>query len=136
MRISDWSSDVCSSDLLCRIELAFQFFQLVGLKTGRLNARLDPAALIDKAISDKNKPCGHHALEVPLDQPGGECLIDDEVGTGLYRRPVNGVFLERWSLRRKTGLKCGRGIVVASALDRKSVVLGRSVSVRVDRGGP
>src|SRR3546814_15628281 len=52
----------CVQDL-CRIELAFQFFQLVGLKTGRLNARLDPAALIDKAISDKNKPCGHHALE-------------------------------------------------------------------------
>src|SRR3546814_19562241 len=87
MRISDWSSDVCSSDL--------------GLAARR----------------DRGRGAGRAARgEVHRRRQGTQ----GDRGAGQdrqHRRCLNG------------------GGVLLAGLDRKSVVLGRSVSVRVVRGG-
>src|SRR3546814_14638666 len=88
MRISDWSSDVCSSDLLVEIkQLGRQRAIAARFSRHRLGAVL-------VIIGDR--------LETRGGGGGGADLADDEV-------------------------------IVAQ--DRKSVVEGRSVSVRVDHGG-
>src|SRR3546814_13894386 len=90
MRISDWSSDVCSSDLGERV-----FF---------------------------NRIKGHQRL-VTQDSFNFFTLLNDS---------ALGFYLRRYFRRRVLVLKksrCWRGI------DRKSVVSGKIVSVRVDLGG-
>src|SRR3546814_18192833 len=84
MRISDWSSDVCSSDL--RIVL-------------HRRVRGDPRQGPD----------------------GFECR--DPVGRGRQLRPISRPVLRH-------GVSMG-----TATIDRKSVVSGTSVSVRVDLGG-
>src|SRR3546814_2179353 len=42
MRISDWSSDMCSSDLVVEIELA-----QIGVVAGPVDARLGPPVLVE-----------------------------------------------------------------------------------------
>src|SRR3546814_13276348 len=92
MRISDWSSDVCSSDLR---------------RQGR-GRRRDP---------------GPRLVGRPFERlfagaaPRG--------GQGVETRPPRPVRPESFADRRADG---------ADAYDRKSVVLGKSVSVRVDLG--
>src|SRR3546814_15268639 len=88
MRISDWSSDVCSSDLLG------QLGQQPERGLGGLPAR----------------------EQIPAPPRLGDELEDPEVGQRLPGRPA--ALLED-----------------AEAPDRKSVVKGTSVSVRVDLGG-
>src|SRR3546814_12358603 len=85
MRISDWSSDVCSSDLLVAVRLQ-DMADAAALLAGHLDVDLAAAPWID----DRRLAAG-------ADQIG-------EVGEALR-------------------------------LDRKSVVKGKSVSVRVDLGG-
>src|SRR3546814_11599982 len=88
MRISDWSSDVCSSDL----EVAVQVVRLVPVvPEGR------------QAGSDRHQP--------------------DVAVEGVGRRD---------DLRRGD---VERAQLALEAVDRKSVVSGKSVSVRVDLGG-
>src|SRR3546814_19932906 len=87
MRISDWSSDVCSSDLLRRIA------ELLGRRGNHLD---DAGDVVD---------------------PGGDRL---DAARRLPRHGLPAADLYRDVLRR---------------LDRKSVVSGKSVSVRVDLGG-
>src|SRR3546814_13015836 len=88
MRISDWSSDVCSSDLLV-------------------------AALVGR--------------------DGDTVLVSEEVGLGVHPSSELG--------RRFRDQLGTVNVAVAEAadevllVDRKSVVLGKSVSVRVDLGG-
>src|SRR3546814_18038080 len=84
MRISDWSSDVCSSDLLCR-----QF---------RRQGRLEQAPLVEQFIKQQGK-------------------AGDLLGNPRARRA------QRQQTSQRTGI------------DRKSVVSGKSVSVRGDLGG-
>src|SRR3546814_21121706 len=89
MRISDWSSDVCSSDLLCRRwtgGLARPGAVVGGLRIGRPTAQR----------------AGH-----PQSRTAGRGVV-------CSRRP---------------------GRSAEPAPDRKSVVEGKSVSLRVDRGG-
>src|SRR3546814_13270040 len=87
MRISDWSSDVCSSDLTSSAELH------------------------GRAVGDDEEQC----LLVAADDLIVEIDPDDGVGA-----QVRGALAQ-----------VGDGLV----LDRKSVVEGKSVSVRVDHGG-
>src|SRR3546814_17237217 len=100
MRISDWSSDVCSSDLLA------------GFAAGRL----------DHVGVDG-------ALRQPLDvvQLGG-LFVED-----FHEQPADdlalGFGIANPGQRRQIAL----GSIDAE--DRKSVVEGKSVSVRVDLGG-
>src|SRR3546814_14804754 len=93
MRISDWSSDVCSSDLLLlRGQLGGGFLLLLLLLRGAL--ALQPRLLLGFLF-------------------GAEPLLLDAPGFGLL----------------------GGGDTGLEPRDRKSVVEGKSVSVRVDLGG-
>src|SRR3546814_14284115 len=100
MRISDWSSDVCSSDLhprrLARDQrLIMEVADHQGLDQLRLgDRRLDA----DDRLVGEDRGSLRHGVDVAGEPPGGEAL------DGLRR-------------------------------DRKSVVAGKSVSVRVDLGG-
>src|SRR3546814_12634461 len=97
MRISDWSSDVCSSDLLAQPDLGALAQRDVG-EDRHIAAGLQPAP-----------------VEI---QPGAvgqtHLLLAVSLGRGI-----------------DIGVDPGLGLLG----DRKSVVEGKSVSVRVDLGG-
>src|SRR3546814_15035832 len=93
MRISDWSSDVCSSELVDRRDIAL---------VQHLVAVLEPADVEDDG--DRQQQAQH-----PLFEAGAEAEADEAVGHHQH----------------DDGTHQGR----------KSVVWGKSVSVRVDLGG-
>src|SRR3546814_14224085 len=98
MRISDWSSDVCSSDLGCaRVRELLRLLAEDRAFRARLrrSEQRGPRPWRYRYRGRRRTPCGHL----------GWCLRD----TPRPRRPNPG--------------------------DRKSVVSGTSVSVRVDLGG-
>src|SRR3546814_12451045 len=106
MRISDWSSDVCSSDLLAGCD---------GAPTARVTAYTislgTPGAMAEQAATAAAD--GYRLLKIKLT---GE---DDRLRVAGVRR----------------GAPDARLIVDANESDRKSVVSGKSVSVSVDLGG-
>src|SRR3546814_18670061 len=99
MRISDWSSDVCSSDLL-------------GVQRGRLR----------------------RAAQLEQRRPRA-------LGRLGYRHRIFGELVGLDDLADHARKFLGRGVAAGSLAqhpkpaDRKSVVKGKSVSVRVDLGG-
>src|SRR3546814_12227746 len=95
MRISDWSSDLCSSDLLdCR--------------------RHEHGRVVDGQILDVLRETLGELVHA-----GGDLLRNgDGVGAG-----------------RLVDADSGAGLAVEASEDRKSVVEGKRVSVRVDLGG-
>src|SRR3546814_10879103 len=101
MRISDWSSDVCSSDLLCD--------QPASPQTHRTRIRMGKdVRWIAQTAPCRSAPSARvHHLDLCGVQPDS---------TGWYR----------WLVVAVADLRKG---------DRKSVVEGKSVSVRVDFGG-
>src|SRR3546814_14517444 len=111
MRISDWSSDVCSSDLehkcLCSLQLPLQF-RCIFI---RLCRRLRIRALASGAFAC----AGGLFWLIKFDV----LAIEREIHTVAYIGEPLG-----W--RRQAECR---------ARDRKSVVWGKSVSVRVDLGG-
>src|SRR3546814_18278638 len=97
MRISDWSSDVCSSDLLNAAAL--------GSGGGK----------VDFSIGESEIGAGWHlALFHPINQVLQALLNDPLKGDKPVRR---------------------RAVRLRGHQDRKSVVSGTSVSVRVELGG-
>src|SRR3546814_14539617 len=113
MRISDWSSDVCSSDLGDRVIVA-------GAEVA-IGAIALPLAAHD-----------HRDLRVRL--PLDEAVDDLHAGAFELVRPQHVLLFVDTRLQLDH-----RGHRLASlrrlAQDRKSVVSGKSVSVRVDLGG-
>src|SRR3546814_16355352 len=103
MRISDWSSDVCSSDLRVILDTNI-------LLSGLISPGGVPAQLIE-AWLDRKFILVSHALQL------------DELREVSRREKIR-------SLIRPS--EAGRLINKISAVDRKSVVSGKSVSVRVD----
>src|SRR3546814_11605912 len=109
MRISDWSSDVCSSDLplsaldaKVRVHLRHQIKELqrkLGVTTIMVTHDQEEAL----SMADRIVVMNHGVIE--------------QIGTptDIYRAPTS--------------------LFVADFIDRKSVVWGKSVSVRVDLGG-
>src|SRR3546814_18640282 len=85
MLISDWSSDVCSSDL----SVTFVTFRRVGTRTAIRRAPIEPGR--------------------------------EQANRRARSRVLRRVYRD--------------AIIVRLLTDRKSVVLGKSVSVRVDAGG-
>src|SRR3546814_16582194 len=94
MRISDWSSDVCSSDLACVAARAYR------VRGGRRRAGTD-----ERNHPGNEPDIGRHIIA---------CSDGAEHGGGAEGRSG-------------CAGRCGG--------DRKSVVSGKSVSVRVDLGG-
>src|SRR3546814_13623723 len=110
MRISDWSSDVCSSDLA-------DLFANRHLGKPRL------IAAVEQAVGILNR---HHARAAPL---SGE-------REDTHHAP--GILVGEADMAHLAGLHHRIARVQAfldRRLDRKSVVWGKSVSVRVDPGG-
>src|SRR3546814_13645977 len=99
MRISDWSSDVCSSDLICG-------------ETSRASM-----SAISSISSNPSRPSRSTLLTKVM------------IGTERKRQTSN-------SLRVCGSIPLAASITItAESTDRKSVVEGKSVSVRVDLGG-
>src|SRR3546814_11431369 len=113
MRISDWSSDVCSSDLLAD---ALEVLQRVHvLQQQRLATQNEGAALAALAAGPARKAA--------LDDPRGQLV---EFGALLLQ------------LLQYVGLGLVQGAPGEprrEVVDRKSVVVGKSVSARVELGG-
>src|SRR3546814_12461463 len=103
MRISDWSADVCSSDLsaLNRLHGGFDIDH---------HALLQPARRMGTDSHDFQLTIGGHLTHQRHHLGGADVQADDHLAA-LHARHV---FHQ----------------------DRKSVVKGKSVSVRVDLGGP
>src|SRR3546814_13231406 len=105
MRISDWSSDVCSSDLISRLRQRNQ----------RLTWRM-----------------WAHALRRRNPAPGEQL----RKLTSALVRAIGGASLKVDQCRREITTRClTSAILEPFGSDRKCVVLGTSVSVRVDIGG-
>src|SRR3546814_18621285 len=140
MRISDWSSDVCSSDLLAGCD---------GAPTARVTAYTislgTPGAMAEQAATAAAD--GYRLLKIKLT---GE---DDRLRVAGVRRGAPDARLivdanESWGevdILSEADALADMGVemleqtvpVGADALleDRKSVVSGKRVSVRVDPGG-
>src|SRR3546814_13900313 len=112
MRISDWSSDVCSSDLINRIHVGGKRREMVAAKT---DGRRNPADALEAADLGKN------FVAPPLN------LFEHLLGV---RDRAFGI---EPSLRLEGLVPDCSGL--RFEIDRKSVVSGKSVSVRVDLGG-
>src|SRR3546814_18367636 len=118
MRISDWSSDVCSSDLerpLCVNSAA------------SLNAALPARAITSLATPDNERNNVSSPPNVRGTRAGrGSTTFNPNCLASSYAKPVAPIL----------GME-GPPVAITSAgaEDRKSVVSGKSVSVRVDLGG-
>src|SRR3546814_7197479 len=137
MRISDWSSDVCSSDL------GESTLRPSGRRTALLAEQVFAFPETDRRILE-----GEVVVEI-------ECRRCQIVLRNHLRRP--GLALRRPPGRASDASEAARGLSLSGcaamslgisrgrpdvgheglrrALDRKSVVSGKSVSVRVDLGG-
>src|SRR3546814_15535212 len=74
MRISDWSSDVCSSDLLevCVAEIR------IANNIGRSEPEVRAGGVCAAPIERGHPPAGFH-IEVPAHCPAAEGLVDHRV---------------------------------------------------------
>src|SRR3546814_13884615 len=109
MRISDWSSDVCSSDLIARPVGEEHAVRLVG--EDGLGGGI----------------CGHYG---DVAAQARQAAQDVELGA-----VVDGNHLVAWRRLVAVALAERPARLVPAIGDRKSVVEGKSVSVRVDLGG-
>src|SRR3546814_16381768 len=114
MRISDWSSDVCSSDL--------QFFNIVG--TGIYQSAPDAPTNTAIGINAADETIKGIELDATV-------LVNSNLNfsfTGAYTKSK----VDRLSNPKLTGAALPLEQIT---LDRKSGVEGKSVSVRIDLGG-
>src|SRR3546814_16783310 len=117
MRISDWGSDVCASDLSAKLALpAKNPPELPPRQKGAIAvARSRPASL-----SEPWSACATSSTDAPLPSASQVAVT----ARSISPRSVS------------LGAVTGRAIWLTNPLiDRQSVVLGKSVSVRVDLGG-
>src|SRR3546814_17014704 len=109
MRISDWSSDVCSSDL---IKSFLAKITTPHLELEVLNPLFEEIQLeFDVQYRSEDIAFFTQQLRSDLEQ-----------------------FLAPWAFEHSSDIRFGSS-VNKSVLDRKSVVSGKSVAVRVDLGG-
>src|SRR3546814_5419438 len=87
MRISDWSSDVCSSDLRHPYGTARPPYRRAPLEPGRV---LERHGTCRRCIQVQLHPCDERAAEIPFDRDG---LGDDRKATcrkpHIAHRPVD-----------------------------------------------
>src|SRR3546814_17814203 len=123
MRISDWSSDVCSSDLLHNVKHA-----LVGADL-ELLARLlvDVRATVDRELFDARRK-GNRTADKGAGAAGG---VGDVAG-----RLIEHAMIERLEANADVAVHCScTDAKEPKTPDRTSVVKGKSGAVRGDLGG-
>src|SRR3546814_11646925 len=130
MRISDWSSDVCSSDL-----------DIGPARNDGTGARLDRRGA-DRPIAEPAEQLAEarNILAVEAAQRLGRHVAAGEAGAAggddrVDLRVVDPVVEERDDQVDLVADDRARGEDMTGAGDRKSVVEGKSVSVSVDHGG-
>src|SRR3546814_16298105 len=120
MRISDWSSDVCSSDLLPSRGLARDGCRDGALRpNGRAGARCDVARLFCEAGR------GSHGR-------GGACTRASHPICAAAIRTLTVVLP---CDPRMTRPRSWDSLALSTSQDRKYLVYGNGVSIRVDLGG-
>src|SRR3546814_14093842 len=125
MRISDWSSDVCSSDL--------RHAGLEALTVARLDT--DDIGENDVAMAIAQRLAGDHVRAEPpvhgradmIAETNG-LLVYAPDGIGKLNRATEAITFA--AVAPMTPVRAGD--VVGTVKDRKSVVEGKKVSVRVD----
>src|SRR3546814_20722294 len=126
MRISDWSSDVCSSDLVALFDFRRQGQAVVAQECAgqrRLGASTSPTDALQFFIS------APHEL---VDIAGNNVIaIEPHVGKMLVDR---GVKVDQPRVSERLPL-ASHGEQADAGRDRESVVQGESGSVRVNLGG-
>src|SRR3546814_16161729 len=131
MRISDWSSDVCSSDLpLVEVAQDRESGRAIVVEPGQRDLCVEP-----------RNGAGRRAARRTDQRFGSGRVAGESVGRRHQRlgRPGDrgverGIWRDRCG-RRRYGLVEAQLLVGARQQDRKSVGEGKSVSVRVDHGG-
>src|SRR3546814_18681991 len=97
MRISDWSSDVCSSDLFRQIE-AGQFLAVGVVENARIGVRDRTEVLaafdafVDRHSNDDLFDVGAELCAVDLDRLVVACAAPGAIFTAVDDRPVGGRF--------------------------------------------
>src|SRR3546814_17474747 len=136
MRISDWSSDVCSSDLHCRYDVdllvggaenAAEQIDVVATMFGGLDERLVGHEDGGGGVGAKRRGSQGARLVRAERRMAAHDYLDRLAGD-----PPGGLFQQRESAGAAGRMPHGIGYLGG---DRKSVVEGKSVSVRVDLGG-
>src|SRR3546814_19997564 len=120
MRISDWSSDVCSSDLFGRSECQRVAVVVAVLDDAVIAERPEAVAERLHAVDDEGADGGNV-------QRAGERLADAD-------RPLEAVVVILRHIEARGGIELNRAVVQDRGV-RKGVVEGKGVSVRVDLGG-
>src|SRR3546814_15765270 len=118
MRISDWSSDVCSSDLAAG-EVGGAAHAQRQQDVAEHGVRMDVGA----GALQRLEPCVHRGAE----DVGVGGVIDPAAARRRLAAVVAAAVVAL--------LRVGFGEEQAVGVDRKSVGLGKRVSVRVDLGG-
>src|SRR3546814_13389143 len=113
MRISDWSSDVCFSDLVATSAPHAMSFRVAPMTDANAALTLGATTQGTLALPGDRMRYSFTLAEDAL------LLFDSLTNNGSLN----------WTLTGPSGVIDGRN------LDRKSVVSGKRVSVRVDRGG-
>src|SRR3546814_15770032 len=133
MRISDWSSDVCSSDLLLLGRDLRLFRRCIGVEAVNLFGEGNTRPPHDDAV--EIAPMFNIDLVATVDVLGNELLVEN-MDVGLGRCPGTTSKSGGSCIEQQPDLRLRCGLEGLPALkDRKSVVEGKGVSVRVDHGG-
>src|SRR3546814_15765166 len=134
MRISDWSSDVCSSDLrlarkrrnLGLARLGVEHGDEAGAEAFDAAIILVAVRLVDLALAAKLGFLGPDAHAIRLDRTVAASLADRAVDEHALRR------IGEFPAFAAPALFGGAGLFLDDDGDRQSVVEGKSVYVRVD----
>src|SRR3546814_15240978 len=126
MRISDWSSDVCSSDLLARVRVGEQL-DLID------KDRFDLCWIVDFPFyeydeDEKKVDFAHNPFSMP--QGGLDALNDQDpltIKAYQYDMVCNGFEIASGSIRNQSPETMITAFALVGLSDRKSVVTGKSV---------
>src|SRR3546814_17414277 len=139
MRISDWSSDVCSSDLLARDRDLQSGFTSIG--PHRADWHVSHGALPNGETLSRGQAkltaltCVLAQAEHYVERRGEwPVVLLDDLASELDRAHQQRV-LARLAAGQAQVFVTGTGLPAEAAPDRKSVVLGKEVAGRVGNGG-
>src|SRR3546814_13383984 len=124
MRISDWSSDVCSSDLLDRL-------QIRGGREGFERRDRNPVLAL---LAKPHLGIARHLPVQSTERLGHLCTKSCDKRSGILAAAELAVIVGAACFEIPWQIVVGIPVAVRAPPDRKSVVEGKRVAVRVDPG--